>query len=135
VWPFVVGLDGDSREALFAHCVSLTVNAVWGWQARPAALAHAEHLAGSVRLDMTGYWRATACGYFERVTKARIAEAVREAVSEEAALCIASLKKAEMAEAAEQLVAATGWLPPILRTANAEDDQETASAADTMAAA
>jgi ParB family chromosome partitioning protein len=30
------------------------------------------------------------------------------------------LKKPDMAQAAEQLVAATGWLPPLLRTAPGE---------------
>ena len=117
VWAFVLGLDGDSRMALFAHCVGLTVNAVRGWERRPQALAHADALATFVDLDMTGYWTPTARSYFGRVTKGRIAEAVREAVSDEAAERIAGLKKPEMAETAEQLVAGTGWLPTLLRTA------------------
>lgn len=50
------------------------------------------------------------------MSKARILEAVREAVSEEAALQMASMKKQPMAEAAEQLLIGTGWLPPLLRT-------------------
>jgi ParB family chromosome partitioning protein len=128
-WAFVVGLDSDSREALFAHCVGLTVNAVRGLQGRPGALAHAEALASYVNLDMGAYWTPTARSYFERVTKARIGEAVREAVSDEAAERIAGLKKPEMAQAAEPLVAVTGWLPPILRTASIEmDDGEPAAA-------
>ena len=121
-WAFVVGLDSDSREALFAHCAALTVNAVRSWQGRPGALAHAEALASFVGLDMTAYWTPTARSYFERVTKARIGEAVREAVSQEAAERIAGLKKPEMTQAAEPLVAGTGWLPPILRTASITTD-------------
>jgi ParB family chromosome partitioning protein len=72
---------------------------------------------------MGAYWAPSARSYFWRVTKARIGEAVREAVSEDAAQRIAGLKKPEMAQAAEELVAATGWLPPLLRTvkAGAED--------------
>jgi ParB family chromosome partitioning protein len=133
-WAFVVGLDSDSREALFAHCVGLTVNAVRGWQGRPGALANAEALASFVSLDMTTYWTPTARSYFERVTKARIGEAVREAVSDEAAERIAGLKKLEMAQAAEPIVAGTGWLPPILRTvpvamdAAGADDEPAAAA-------
>ncbi|MGH6970891.1 MAG: chromosome partitioning protein ParB, partial [Caulobacteraceae bacterium] len=134
-WEFVVALDTDSREALFAHCVSLTVNAVRGWQARPAALSHAESLGAFIGLDMTVYWQATARSYFERVTKARIAEAVGEAVSDEAAERIAGLKKPEMAAAAEQLVAASGWLPPILRTAPPRGEEEGASPTETTLAA
>ncbi|HYD46329.1 MAG TPA: ParB/RepB/Spo0J family partition protein, partial [Phenylobacterium sp.] len=118
-WAFVVALDGDSRAALLAHCVGLTVNAVHGWERRPQAWAHADALAAAISLDMTAYWTPTARSYFGRVTKARIAEAVGEAVSADAAERIGGLKKPEMAEAAEQLVAATGWLPPLLRTASA----------------
>jgi ParB family chromosome partitioning protein len=32
------------------------------------------------------------------------------------------MKKADMAEAAEQLIAGTGWLPAVLRMAESEDD-------------
>lgn len=45
-----------------------------------------------------------------------ILDSVREALGDEAAERIADKKKPEMAEAAEQLLAGTGWLPPILRT-------------------
>ena len=59
--------------------------------------------------------------YLGRVTKAGILEAVREGVSEEAAMRISAMKKAEMAAAAEQLLAATHWLPSLLRTARTAD--------------
>jgi ParB family chromosome partitioning protein len=117
LWAWLVEIDADSRSVLLAHCVGLTLNAVHGWERRPAAWAHADVLAESVGLDMTAYWTPTARSYFGQVTKARICEAVREAASEDAAAGIAGLKKPEMAQAAEQLVAATGWLPPLLRTA------------------
>ncbi len=118
LWAFVAELDHDSRMALFAHCVALTVNAVkLPWERRPRALATADRLAEAVSLDMTGYWRPTVRSYLGRVTKARILEAVREGVSDEAADRMADMKKADMAEAAEQLLAATDWLPALLRTA------------------
>ncbi|WP_293897559.1 ParB/RepB/Spo0J family partition protein [Phenylobacterium sp.] len=119
VWALVTTLDGDSRQSLLAHCVGVSVNAVRAWERRPAALAHADQLAQAVSLDMGSYWTPTEHSYFGRVTKARIGEAVREAVSDEAAARIASLKKPEMAQAAEQLVVGTGWLPPLLRAAAA----------------
>jgi ParB family chromosome partitioning protein len=127
LWDWLIGIDGDSRAALLAHCVGLTLNAVHGWERRPDAWAHADRLAADVGLDMTAYWTPTARSYFGRVTKARIGEAVGEAQSEDAAAGIAGLKKPEMAQAAEQLVAATGWLPPLLRTAPAELPEEEAS--------
>src|SRR5690606_32935857 len=64
------------------------------------------------------HWTPTARTYLGRVTKAHIVAAVREAVGDEAADRIVSMKmkKQPMAEAAEQLLAGTGWLPPLLRT-------------------
>ncbi|VIO78991.1 Chromosome-partitioning protein Spo0J [Bradyrhizobium ivorense] len=118
LWEFVAELDHDSRMALFAHCVSLTVNAVkLPFDRRPRALAAGRRLAEAVGLDMTAYWRPTVRSYLGRVTKANILEAVREGVGGEAAERLTALKKADMAQAAEQLLAATGWLPSLLRTA------------------
>jgi len=80
--------------AMFAHCVALTVNAVkLPWERKPRALATADKLAEAVSLDMTGYWRPTVRTYLGRITKARILEAVREAVSVEAADRMMNMKK------------------------------------------
>jgi ParB family chromosome partitioning protein len=124
LWAWLTAVDADSRSVLLAHCVGLTLNAVQGWERRPGAWAHADVLAAHIGLDMTAYWTPTARSYFGRVTKGRIGEAVREAASEDAAERIAGLKKPEMAEVAEQLVAATGWLPPLLRTAQVAPNAE-----------
>jgi ParB family transcriptional regulator, chromosome partitioning protein len=117
LWAFVAELDHDCRMALFAHCVALTVNAVkLPWERRSRTQATADKLAEAVSLDMTAYWRPTVRTYLGRITKVRILEAVREAVSDEAADRMAQMKKQDMAEAAEQLLAATGWLPALMRT-------------------
>ncbi len=118
LWDMLRALDSDSRQRLFAHCVSLTVNAVYeAYNRRPRALAHAGRLAEAIALDMaaTG-WTATVESYLGRVTKGRILDAVREAKGEDAAQRIAHLKKAEMATAAEELLAGSGWVPEPLRT-------------------
>jgi ParB family chromosome partitioning protein len=117
LWGFVSGLDGDSRQALFAHCVGLTINATCQpYDRRPKAVAHAGRLAEAVQLDMAAAgWRPTVAGYLGRVTKAQILEAVREAKGEQAAQLIEDLKKAEMAREAERLLEGTGWLPEPLR--------------------
>ena len=131
LWAFVVALDYDSRMAIFAHCVALTANAVkLPRDHRPRALATANRLAEVVALDMTGYWRPTVRTYLGRITKARILEAVREAVGAEAADRMADMKKPDMAEAAEQLLAATDWLPALLRTPQATQQEVAPSAAD-----
>jgi len=118
LWGFVAGLDHASLMALLAHCASLTVNAVklpWE-QNKRRAHETADKLATAVALDMTAHWTPTVRAYLGRVTKAKILDAVREALGDEAAERIADKKKVEMAEAAEQLLAGTGWLPPLLRT-------------------
>ena len=122
LWDILAGFDTDSRETLFAHCVSLTVNAVHeAYNRRPKAQAHAARLAEILSLDLVAAeWVPTVENFLGRVTKARIVEAVREAKGEDAAQRIEQLKKAEMAAEAEQLLIGTGWLPEVLRTSAAK---------------
>lgn len=109
--------DSDSRAALFAHVVSLSVNAVSeAWNRRPRALAHADQLAQAVDLDMVARWKPTVDTFLGRVTKARILQAVAEAKGQRAADRIAHLKKGDMATEATMLLNGTGWLPEPLRT-------------------
>jgi ParB family chromosome partitioning protein len=98
--------------------VSLSVNAVYeAYNRRPRALAHAGRLAEAVALDMAAAgWKPTVESYLGRVTKGRILDAVREVKGEEAAQRMAHLKKAEMAVAAEALLAGSGWVPEPFRT-------------------
>src|SRR5215471_7261675 len=117
LWDALVAFDTDSRQALFAHCVALSVNAVHEpWNRRPRVLTHADRVAGAVDLDVAAAgWSPTVDNYLGRVTKARIIQAVREAKGEQAAQLIDHLKKGEMAERAQELLACSGWLPEPLR--------------------
>lgn len=117
LWGYLVALDDASRQALFAHCVSLSVNAVvQPWNRRPAAIAHAEELARSIGFDMVeAGWTPTVDNYLGRVTKAHILQAVREAKGEQSAQLIDHLKKADMAREAARLLEGSGWLPEPLR--------------------
>lgn len=118
LWDALEQWDGDSRSALFAHVVSVSVNAVHeAWNRRPRALAHADRLAQAVELDMAAAgWQPTVDAFLSRVTKARILQAVTEAKGQCAADRIAHLKKGDMASEAEALLTNTGWLPEPLRT-------------------
>lgn len=118
LWNALQEWDGDSQAMLFAHVVSLSVNAVHeAWNRRPRALDHADQLAQAVELDMAAAgWRPTIDAFLGRVTKARILQAVAEAKGQRDADRIEHLKKAEMAEQAEALLAETRWLPEPLRT-------------------
>jgi ParB family transcriptional regulator, chromosome partitioning protein len=118
LWDALLACDANSRHALLAHCVGLSVNAVHeSWNRRPRALAHADRVAEAIDLDIAAAgWSPTVDNYLGRVTKARILEAVREAKGEPAAQLINHLKKGEMAERAQELLASSGWLPEPLRT-------------------
>ena len=118
LWDALLACDADSRHALLAHCVGLSVNAVHeSWNRRPRALAHADRVAEAIDLDINeAGWSPTVDNYLGRVTKACILEAVREAKGDQAAQLIDHLKKDEMAERARELLANSGWLPEPLRT-------------------
>lgn len=115
LWTFVLGLSAGECAALLAHCVASAVDAVETGANTGPALAHAQLLAQCLTLDMRRFWTATTESYLGRVPKALIVEAISEGVSSEAAGRIAGLKKAEMAQAAEDLLQGTGWLPIQLR--------------------
>jgi ParB family transcriptional regulator, chromosome partitioning protein len=118
LWEALLAFDTDSRHALFAHCVALSINAVHeSWNRRPRALAHADRIAEAIDLDIAAAgWSPTVDNYLGRVTKARILQAAREARGEQATQLIDHLKKGEMAEKAQNLLAGSGWLPVPLRT-------------------
>lgn len=118
LWDALLQWSDEDRASLFAHIVSLSVNAVSeSWNRRPRALAHADVLARTIGLDMAvAGWRPTVDTFLGRVTKARILQAITEAKGERAADRIAHLKKGDMATEAETLLSDTGWLPEPLRT-------------------
>src|SRR5208337_255864 len=124
LWDMLVSLDTDSREALFAHCAGLTINAVHEPHVRVSGKRrHADQLASATKLDMIqAGWVTRADNYLNRVTKAQIIEAVREAKGDKTAELLTDLKKKEMALEAERLLAGTGWLPEPLRTPPALDE-------------
>jgi len=122
LWEHLTAMEEGARMALFAHCVALSIDTVFRpHDRRSGAITHADQLASAVALDLRAAgWRPSADGYFGRITKAQILEAVREAKGEEAADRIAGLKKPEMAKAAEELLQDCDWLPAVLRTPKAE---------------
>ena len=137
LWDHLASSEPATREALFAYCTALSVNAVHeAWSRRPQGIAHGDRLAEAVDLDMVDAgWTATTDSYFGRVTKARIVQAVREAEGDEAAEAISRLKKPEMAAAAEDRLSGSGWLPEPLRTPGRETrvEAEDGGAADAQA--
>jgi ParB family chromosome partitioning protein len=77
-------------------------------------LAHADRLAQRLGLDMKNWFTPTAENYFGKIAKTGILAAIREAKGEPAPAW-EKAKKADLAVIAEREIAATGWLPKILR--------------------
>ena len=126
LWDQLAATEPKTLEALFAYCAALSVNAVHeAWNRRPRGIAHGDQLAAAVDLDMVAAgWTPNVDSYFGRVTKARIVQAVREAKGDEAAEAILPLKKPEMAAAAEERLAGSGWVPEPLRTPGRDERVE-----------
>lgn len=126
LWEALATMDEANRKAFFAHCVGLSIDAVYKrYDRRNDATIEADRIARAVALDLRAAgWTPTADGYFGRVTKAQIVGAVREARGAEAADRLADLKKADMAKAAEELIAPTAWVPAMfgIEDAAAPDD-------------
>lgn len=136
LWSFIAGMTDEKRIALLAHCAARTVNALrLPWDRKPRSLQSADRLAGALALDVAKGWTPTVDSYLGRVTKAHIVAAVAEGVSDDAATRIADMKKPDMAQAAEQLLAGTGWLPAALRTAQPNAESVEAEAAEPFAEA
>lgn len=135
LWDWLATLDRDSREALLAHVVAQSVNAlVLPHERKPGAIRDADRLAQATGLSMRDYWSPTVPAYLGRVTKAAIMQAVGEGVSTEAAQRLAGLTKAEMAREAERLLVETDWLPTCLRRPAGEAEGEPESVAFAQAA-
>ena len=132
LWPWLATLTDEEQGALFAHCASFGVNALYekadryggavSAQTVAQRLADAGRIAKAVDLDMVqAGWRPTVENYLGRVPKRRILEAVREGAGDRATQLIDHLKKGDMAKEAERLLADSGWLPEPLRMADTGD--------------
>jgi ParB family chromosome partitioning protein len=106
LWDWLRAQDAATVTALLAYCAACMV--------KPMRDTCTDRLAAAVSLDMAAWWQPTA-GYFGRMPKGLILEAVAEGTSPQAAENIATLKKGDMAERAAALLTGTGWLPALLR--------------------
>jgi ParB family transcriptional regulator, chromosome partitioning protein len=132
LWDWLLAQDTATRLDLLAYCVGCSINAVRKRRERADTerLAHADRLVLALGLDMAQWWQPTAQSYFRHVPKASILETVGEAVTPEAADNLAKLRKDALAAEAEQRLAGTGWLPPILRIPAIATGEQAAIAAE-----
>ena len=131
LWSAIMALPESELSDLIAVCAALSLDATHsrtGDAANRQRMVHADQLAETIGLDMAKYWTPTAEGFFSRVNKAAILDAVAEATSDKAARRLDGLKKPIMAAEAEAAVAGTGWLPRVLRTTSPPRQEDEAQA-------
>ncbi len=107
---WLVAWPQEDLLALLAYLTAISVNGIQTQEGDSAL----DPLAEAVQLDMTQYWQPTRESYLDHVSKQRLQAVVAQAISAEAALPLAAMKKGEAAAAAEALLAGKGWLPTLL---------------------
>lgn len=109
LFSVLLAMPRDELVQLLAMCVAASVDVV-----TPRAVRHqpGAELARAMGLDMRAWWRPTAEGYFNHVSKAVILEAVRQFAPEQVTR-LSTLKKADIASEAERLADGTGWMPTV----------------------
>ncbi|GAB7542298.1 hypothetical protein [Cupriavidus sp. 8B] len=109
-------LDSSRANAKdFSHLLGSLILDHQATREESAVHENAHQLAAAVELDMGDWWQPTAGSYLANVPKARRMEAVREAVNQEPAASIATMKKEAMVSVAEQHLEGRRWLPAVLR--------------------
>jgi ParB family chromosome partitioning protein len=118
LWQWCLDQDRDTLLELLAHVAALTVDAVRVKDLPWAEDGHADALATALKLDMSAWYVPTAANFFSRVSRKAIVTALEEARGAPQGPALDKMKKAELAERAERVIAGTGWLPAPLRTTN-----------------
>lgn len=117
LFPWCLAQQQETLLDLLAFVAALSVDAVRGKQERPdtARLTHADQLAAALGLDMRHWWTPSVDGFFARLTKAQMVQAVTEARAP-LQVNLGGLKKADAARYVGKAMHGTGWLPQPLHT-------------------
>jgi ParB family chromosome partitioning protein len=130
LWPWLLEQDIGRLVDLLAVVTAASLNAVSArYDASKSRLAQANQVAEAVKLDMNEWWSPEA-PFLSRLSKADIADVLREAgCSETAAKAVERSPKDEAVALAEKELAGKGWLPALLR-GPAKPDEATPIAAE-----
>ncbi|WP_281301802.1 ParB/RepB/Spo0J family partition protein [Iodidimonas sp. MBR-14] len=119
----LLAMEQSELVQLLAVCVAASVDVV---TPRAAQAAPGAELAQAVELDMAAWWKPTAEGYFNHVSKAVTLDAVQQFAPSHVTR-LAKLKKADIASEAERLAQGSDWMPAMFAAesrAAQEDMQE-----------
>ena len=108
---WLVELPQSELLDLLGICAALTVNALPSVN----AARDADAIARAVGLDMADWWEPTAEGFLDHVSKAQIAQALKEAGPELARDGVEGMKKDVLVNTAVGRLRGMRWLPAALR--------------------
>ncbi len=115
-FDWLLAQSPETLDELLTLAVALSIDtsdaAHGGSRAEKAAM---ESLVAALGIDFAAHWSATKETFLGHVPRAVIEQAVREARDAKEVEKLAGKKKPELVEAAEHLLADTGWLPKPLR--------------------
>jgi ParB family transcriptional regulator, chromosome partitioning protein len=116
LWPWCLNAERDRLLDVLAVAAAQGIDAVESkHDANHRGSEEGKALAEALGLDMAGWYRPTAAGYFGRISKAAILSDLKAARQTPGAPTWAKMKKAELAALAERETAATVWLPAPLQ--------------------
>ncbi len=116
LWSWLQEQDTATLLGLLAVCVARAADAGRAdWTAPQGAGSIQARVAQAAGLDMRRWWQVTPEGYFARVPKALILDAVREGASGTAAHQLRDVRKEVMVQDAATLLDGKDWLPRMLR--------------------
>ena len=113
LWDWLLVQETDTLLDMLATFAALTLDTVSG-TGTGLHMRHADQLAAALDLDMAACWQPTP-RFMGRVSKKVMAAALVEVGQTGVAADLAVMKKPAAAAKAAQVLAGTGWLPPVLR--------------------
>lgn len=102
------------QEVVLSLIVFATANTVDAIQGQESSATGAVPVAKALGLDMADWWQPTPQAYLELVPKAKLVEAVTQAVGATEAIPLLKMKKQEAVTYAAQQLQGTRWLPRVL---------------------
>jgi ParB family chromosome partitioning protein len=125
-------LPPEARAAWLGHAVARTLEASANASGERKCAFH-DHLGQLLGIEVAAWWRPTGANYFDRVPKSITLAALQEVGGPAFASAYTGLKKAELSQSAERILAgdviadvevkqrALGWVPEPMRFAPAAE--------------
>ena len=115
LWSYLAEADDADLMRIMAYCTANQVYAVDLGINSDLRRRNSHEMADALGLDMADFWSPTSA-FFKRIPREEIMRAMTEGAEVVETPELAKLKKGELAERAEQVLAGKRWVPEVLRT-------------------